>query len=411
MKNKGPVVTAAGSVISLVLGILYAWSILKVAIEDSIKAGTGFGWELSSLNDPYSFAVLAFAFTMIVSGKIQDKIGPKVTSYIGIFLITGGLLLCALSDSYAAWVVGYGILSGTGIGFAYAAVTPAAIKWFPANKTGLITGIVVSGFGLASVYIAPMYTYLIGKYGISVTLVIFSILFFTVSSISTIFLQNPSEEFMRNLNAGNPGRKFNNAATDVEPGKMMKNSKFYILWLTYFIGAGAGLMVISFISEMAKKGLGSSAFIAVAILAIGNAGGRLMAGWLSDKIGRTKTLLILFTFQAVLMFVSIPVTGSASPSVFLLLFLATFIGFNYGSNLSLFPSIVKDYWGLKNFGINYGLLFTSWGLGGFALSRVSQMVKASTGSLEYSFLLAGGLLIIATAILFFLYMKEKKSNV
>ncbi len=411
MKNKGPVVTAAGSVISLVLGILYAWSVIKVAIEDSVKAGTGFNWDLSSLNDPYSLAVLAFAFTMIVSGKIQDKIGPKVTSYVGIILITGGILLTASSDSYTAWLLGYGLMSGAGIGFAYAAVTPAAVKWFPDNKTGLITGIVVSGFGLASVYIAPMYTYLIGRYGISYTMVIFSVLFFVVSSIATLFLQNPSDEYMKNLKAGNEGPVKKTAAADAEPGKMLKSSKFYILWFTYFIGAGAGLMVISFISEMAKKGLGSSSFLAVAILAIGNAGGRLMAGWLSDKIGRTKTLLILFTFQAILMFVSIPVTGSSSPGIFILLFLATFIGFNYGSNLSLFPSLAKDYWGIKNFGINYGILFTSWGLGGFVLSRVSQMVKASTGSLQYSFLIAGSLLVIAVIVLFLLHQKEKKANV
>ncbi|HWQ82831.1 MAG TPA: OFA family MFS transporter [Ignavibacteria bacterium] len=395
MKNKGIAVTAAGSLISLVLGILYAWSILKVAIEESIKAGTGFNWEISSLNDPYSVALLAFAFTMIVSGKTQDKLGPRITTFIGVFLVTGGLLLSALSTDYVVWIIGYGIMTGMGIGFGYAAITPVAIKWFPPQKTGLITGIVVSGFGLASVYIAPLYTYLIGKYGISGALVIFAVGFFVISFISTLFLKNPSDDYIRNINQTASNSSVKRIDDGISTGKMLRSPSFYVLWFVYFAGAGAGLMVIGFLTEMVKKGLGESAFIAVAILAVGNAGGRLVAGWISDKIGRIKTLLILYSAQALLMFISVPVSMNDSPGVVIPLLLATLIGFNYGSNLALFPSLSKDKWGLKNFGINYGLLFTSWGLGGFILSRVSQMIKASTGTFEYSFYLAGILLVVS----------------
>ncbi len=85
-------------------------------------------------------------------------------------------------------------------------------------------------------------------------------------------------------------------------------------------------------------------------------------------------------FQAVLLFGAIPVLNSSEASAVMVVLLATFIGFNYGANLSLFPSMAKDKWGLKSFGINYGILFTAWGVGGFVMSRMCQMLLASTGN-------------------------------
>jgi len=175
---------------------------------------------------------------------------------------------------------------------------------------------------------------------------------------------------------------------------MMKTASFYTIWLIYFIGAGAGLMVIGSVAGMAQKSMGDLAFVAVAILAVGNAGGRIIAGLLSDKIGRRMTLMIMLLFQAVLMLVAVPVVGSAKSSPILIVLLATFLGFNYGTNLSLFPSLTKDNWGLKNFGINYGIVFTAWGVGGFVMGRLSQMLVARTGSYTSSFVTAAVLLVI-----------------
>jgi MFS family permease len=153
---------------------------------------------------------------------------------------------------------------------------------------------------------------------------------------------------------------------------------------------------------MAKKSLGASAFIAVAVMAIGNAGGRIMAGFLSDKIGRRWTLMLVLAVQAVLMFAAIPITENKESAPALIVFLATFIGFNYGANLSLFPSLTKDFWGLKSFGMNYGLIFTAWGVGGFALSRLQQMLVASAhGSFQSSFTVAGSLLVAGAVLALF----------
>ena len=168
-------------------------------------------------------------------------------------------------------------------------------------------------------------------------------------------------------------------------------------------------MVISSISGMAKKTMGEAAFIAVAVMAIGNAAGRIVAGLLSDRIGRRWTLMIVLLIQAALMFAAIPVTSSTGSPKFLIVLVATFIGFNYGANLSLFPSLTKDLWGLKNFGMNYGCLFTAWGVGGFALSRLQQMLKATSGSFNSSFLTAGILLLLGAALTFLIKSPRSES--
>ena len=156
-------------------------------------------------------------------------------------------------------------------------------------------------------------------------------------------------------------------------------------------------MVISSMNGMAKKSMGEYAFVAVIVLAIGNAAGRVVAGVVSDRIGRKATLLMVTLLQAGCMLLSIPVTQQGQYALWIVL-LATLIGFNYGANLCLFPAFIKDLYGLRHFGVNYGILFTSWGIGGFVLSRVQQMLKASSGDFRSSFMVAAGLLGVGAAI-------------
>ena len=145
--------------------------------------------------------------------------------------------------------------------------------------------------------------------------------------------------------------------------------------------------------------MGSNAFLAVAVMAVGNAGGRITAGFLSDKIGRHRTLSLVLAFQAGMMFVAIPVVASKGMAPGVILLLATLIGFNYGANLSLFPSLTKDLWGLKNFGMNYGILFTAWGVGGFVLSRLQQTLTAAAGGSFQSSFITAGILLVGGAVL------------
>ena len=395
MRNPGWRVVAAGTGINLALGILYAWSIFKSAIEKD------FGWDPARLNDPYAVCCLVFSFVMILGGRCQDKFGPKWTAMLGGVLVAAGLGISSQSSDYLVWVLGFGVLAGIGIGFGYSAATPPALKWFPASMTGKIAGVVVAGFGLAPLYIAPLTDLLLKKGGVGFATLFYS-LFFLISVCGlAMLLKNPEEKALV------AGKNSPALQVSVQPLGLFVRKDFYLLWMIYFIASGAGLMVISSINGMAKKSMGEMAFLAVVVLALGNASGRVVAGFVSDKIGRKATLLGVTILQAICMLLAVPVTETLSFPILLVL-LATAIGFHYGANLCLFPAFAKDLYGLKNFGVNYGILFTAWGAGGFVLSRLQQMLKASSGNFRSSFFVAAAFLVVG-ALLTLLLDKPKKA--
>jgi MFS family permease len=395
MRNPGWRVVAAGTGINLALGILYAWSIFKSAIEKD------FGWDPARLNDPYAVCCLVFSFVMILGGRCQDRFGPKWTAVLGGVLVAAGLGISSQSSDYLVWVLGFGVLAGIGIGFGYSAATPPALKWFPASMTGKVAGVVVAGFGLAPLYIAPLTDLLLKKGGVGFATLFYS-LFFLISVCGlAMLLKNPEEKALV------AGKNSPVMQVSVQPLGLFVRKDFYLLWMIYFIASGAGLMVISSINGMAKKSMGEMAFLAVVVLALGNASGRVVAGFVSDKIGRKATLLGVTILQAICMLLAVPVTESLSFPILLVL-LATAIGFHYGANLCLFPAFAKDLYGLKNFGVNYGILFTAWGAGGFVLSRLQQMLKASSGNFRSSFLVAAAFLVVG-ALLTLLLDKPKNA--
>jgi len=399
MKNhRGVTVVLAGTGINLALGILYSWSVFRESIGNSIATGGegAFAWDPASINDPYALACLVFAFTMIPAGRAQDRFGPRVAAFVGGVLVSMGFLLIAHSVDYWTWVIGFGGLVGTGLAFGYSAATPAALKWFPPQQSGLIAGIVVAGFGLAPAYIAPLASHLVGVYGLLHTMLIFGTAFLiVVSSLSMLLVRPPPgfkpAEFPSRRDGDNRQIRETFPHADETPQSLLKKRQFWALWLLYFIGAGAGLMVIGSISGLAKLSMGEQAYLAVAILAIGNASGRVLAGMLSDRFGRRRVLAGIFLFQALLMFGA--AYASQSSGALLVVLVATLIGFNYGANLAIFPSYAKDLWGMPHFGVNYGMLFTAWGVGGLVMIKLSEMLKTHSGSFTLSFLVAGGLLL------------------
>jgi OFA family oxalate/formate antiporter-like MFS transporter len=400
LSAKGWTVALAGTGINLALGVLYTWSVISKAIPKE------WGWTEAQRALPYSIACIVFALMMVPAGKMQDKIGPRWVATMGGVLTGLGLLLASRFTTVPGFVLGFGVLAGAGIGLGYASATPPAVKWFPPMKTGMIAGIVVAGFGLASVYISPTAKALLARYGVSGTLMIFGVAFLIVVCLLSQLLRNPSDAERKTILASVPvpvaakavGAQAAAPAVKVDftATEMMKTSQFYLLWVMYVFAAGAGLMIIGKLVKMVELQTGSKAgFILVALLAVGNASGRIVAGTLSDKIGRVRTMLIVFLFQAVLMFL---MRGIDQFSLFIAL--AMLVGFNYGANLSVFPSITKDWFGLKNFGVNYGLVFTAWGVGGFLLPLISGKVFDATGKFDLAYMIAGALLLVAAAITF-----------
>ena len=148
VKNIGWRVVFAGLGINLALGILYTWSVISSGVPEQ------WGWSQSDKALPYSVACLVFCLIMVPAGRMQDKISPRFVATLGGILVGLGMVLAGFTTSPVGYMIGFGILSGAGIGFGYASKTPPAVKWFPSAKTGLIAGIVVVGFILEGMRIA-----------------------------------------------------------------------------------------------------------------------------------------------------------------------------------------------------------------------------------------------------------------
>ncbi len=385
-------VVFSGTGINLALGVLYTWSVISKAIPQE------WGWNEAQRALPYSIACIVFAIVMVFAGRMQDKLGPRIVATLGGVLTGVGFIIASVSSSLPLFVLGFGLLTGAGIGFGYASATPPAVKWFPSQRTGVIAGIVVAGFGLASVYTAPLSRYLIDAYGVQTTMRIFGAGFFLIVIILAQLLRNPPEGYRPTV----PGPvRYKKAAVSVASHEfswreMVATPQFFLLWLMFAAGSGAGLMIIGKLSKIVELQSGSKAgFILVALLAVGNASGRIVAGILSDRIGRTRTMFIVFVFQAILMFLLRFQSHLGALVAFSML-----IGFNYGACLCLFPSATKDYFGIKNFGVNYGLVFTAWGAGGLVLPILSGRIFDATGSFSTAYSVAGFIMIVAAGLTF-----------
>jgi OFA family oxalate/formate antiporter-like MFS transporter len=392
--SRGWSVVLAGFGINLALGILYTWSVISKAIP------VDWGWTEQQKSWPFSICCLVFSLMMVPAGRLQDKISPRLVASLGGILVGLGMIMASRDTSYFNYVLGFGVLTGTGIGFGYASATPPAVKWFPAAKTGMIAGFVVCGFGLAPAYAAPLTNWLVTlEGGVPETMWILGIAFLVTVVALAQLLRTPPTGYVP------PGTLPSAASAvakkvDFQPTEMLRTNQFYLLWFMYACGSGAGLMIISKLATIVDKQAGVTlGYILVVSMALGNGAGRIVAGMVSDRLGRKPTIVGCLLVQAVLMIVlTLATKGSALAAVPVLAVVSALIGANYGANLALYPSVTKDYYGLKNFGVNYGLVFTAWGVGGFVLPLLAGKLYDSYGSFQVSEYLAASLLVVAAIV-------------
>ncbi len=386
-KSTGWVITYAALGVNLILGLLYAWSVFKKALV------ADWGWTNMEASLPYTVSIAIFAFMMIFAGRAQDKIGPRYVTMLGGLMLGLGLICSGFAPTPFWMVITFGVIGGLGIGLGYSATTPCAIKWFESSKKGLISGIVVSGVGLAPVYIAPLTAYLLKLYGIQHTFITLGVIAIIVVFIFSLFLKNPPEGYIPE-NTVSATKKSAPSVINIEWKEMIKTPQFYLLWTMYLLTATAGLMLIGHLASIAAtQAAWKAGFILVVVLSLFNAFGRVLAGILSDKIGRTNAMFVVFLIQAANMF-----AFSYFTTIPTLIFGSAVAGLAYGALFTLFPTTTADYFGLKNLGVNYGLVFTGWGIAGVVGPILGGLVMDKTGSYNISYAVAGSLLIIGLVL-------------
>lgn len=407
--TKGWVVTFAGLGVNLVLGVLYAWGIISAALIDQL------GWSATMTQVPYLVACAIFALSMIPGGKIQDRFGPRPVIMAAAVLAGLGFIMSGLFLTVIGLTTFFGIIFGLGMGMGYAAPTPAAVKWFSPKKRGLISGIVVSGFGLAPVYIAPLTNFLLSEFGLQNTFFILGAGFFTVIMLLSQVITNPPKGYIpEDMSKTELKEEIENSIPEVskegldfEWHQVLKTKQFYMLWIMFSFGTFAGLLIIGQLSKIGLEQASiTNASLLVGIYAIFNCAGRIGCGIISDKIGRMRTLLIMFLMQ-----VSVYMAFSNFTTALPMIFGIAVVGFTFGGMLTIFPATSADFFGVKNFGINYGMLITAWGVGGVFGPLLGGLVRDITGTYNISYIVSGILSLLGAVITLLVKPPEKLPEV
>jgi OFA family oxalate/formate antiporter-like MFS transporter len=370
---------------NLALGSLYAWSVFVLPLEQE------FGWKRSDTSWVYTIAIVCFALTFMVAGRIQDLKGPRICAFLGGLLVSAGFLLASFTTSLMTLYIFFGVVVGVGNGFGYSAPMPVGSKWFP-DKRGLVVGLMVGGYGGGQAIFGTLASgYLIPTLGWRTTFQILSVVFFVMTMAGTALLRNPP--------VGSRPPNWTPAAaaaavrSEFTTRAMLATPTFYYLWAAFCLGTTAGQMAISQLVPFARSaGLGATiATYSLVVTSLGNAGGRILSGWMSDTLGRLRTLKTMVLLSAVAM----PALFLWRQQVFPFFVLVALVYWCYGTQLSLFASTTADFYGTRNLGLNYGVLFTAWGAAGTLGPSIAGRVYDRFGDYRYAFFAAGAFALVA----------------
>jgi OFA family oxalate/formate antiporter-like MFS transporter len=360
-------VVVGALLIQLSLGAIYAWSAFTADLTKALDKGGQFGFTATQSQAIFSVGLATFAVVMVLAGRWQAKVGPRTVAFLGGILLGLGYISASfVGQTFWGQLVTIGVIGGAGIGLAYVCPIAVGIRWFP-DKKGLITGIAVAGFGFGAliwVKLAGPWGNLIATQGVLGTFRIYGITFLIAVLIGSIWMVYPK---------ATPGPGGAAAApAGMLPDQVLKTPQFYLIWLTFAVGAMAGLMVIGIIKlfsidSLTASGIGAAQASVMAGTAMGvyyaifNGLGRIAWGSFSDKIGRQRSVVLICLFQGIMMFAFYFVLAKSEWPLYIG---AALIGFNFGGNFALFPALTADLFGAGTVGRNYGWVFTSYGVGG-----------------------------------------------
>jgi MFS transporter, OFA family, oxalate/formate antiporter len=378
-----------GLSMNLALGSLYAWSVFLAPLQKQ------FSWTTAQVTWTFTIAVMVFAVAFIIAGRLQDKFGPFWVSVTGGLLVSLGFFLCSYTSSLTYLYVCFGVLGGIGNGFGYATPIPVMAKWFP-DKRGLAVGLAVAGYGGGSAILAPLTLWwLLPTYGWRSTFQTLGGIFLVMTMIGSFLLKNPPTGYKVAGWTPAPAAKAAATAHEFTPGEVLRTPPFYFMWIAYALGTSAGLMVISQLAKFATSqkvvaGVGSTLFI---VGAVGNASGRILSGWMSDALGRLNVLRLMIAISMIAM----PTLYAVGANATLLYVLVFAVYWCYGTQLSVNASTTSDFWGTKNAGLNYGMLFTAWGVAGVLGPMIGSKLFDIHKNYKYAFYTAA--LLAAVALL------------
>ncbi len=374
---------AVGLAMNLLLGTAYSWSVFRAAL---IAEFGGSGADEFTALLPFAAAMAMFSVGMVFAGRAVDRYGPRRVALVGVIVFGLGYVACSLFDR-SPWPIPtltilYGGLVGLGTGFGYNPTITTAVRWFPVRK-GLASGIVVMGVGLSPVVTAPLAGYLIGLYRVPTTFLLLGLLFLAVLVPLALLLRFPPEGWEPPAEVAAKSRRAWRPVAEVGPRAMLRSRLFWTAWTLYVLGTAEGFMVIGNAYTIAmENGFATDAVatLAVMVLALFNSGGRPLFGRLADQWSPRTALLVMYAVLLGAMALLSVSTGLA-----LVLIGIALTGIVFGGFLSVMPALSTLYFGAEHSGVNYGLLFTAFGVGNVVALFAGGWIRETTGAFFAAF--------------------------
>ncbi|WP_066644615.1 OFA family MFS transporter [Christensenella timonensis] len=380
----------AGAIIQLCIGIIYIWSIFQPAVMEY------YAWSAADASVTFSIMLATFVLGIVLGGRLNDKKGPRPVVFLGGAMFVAGILLSSFVPQNMPWLiyVFYGGMAGFGVGAAYTSTISCAQKWF-LDKRGFATGIIVCTFGASTVVFTPIVNTLLKAVGVSQTFLILAVIFAVVILVFGWFVKNPSREYMDAFHVALPDLS---RQKQYAPLEMVKTKYYYFIFLSMMLLTPAYFIINPLLKSLGElRNLSEAAALAgVMVTGIASAAGRLVAPWLSDKIGRRNVLFVLYLVTLVCILL---LTFAQS---YLFIVLIALIAFAFGGSAGVFPAVTADYFGIKNNGVNYGLIMIAFAVSGLLFPAIAKVVTIDGIPTPWTFIIPAAACvvgIIVTALL------------
>lgn len=404
LDKKRWIVLGLGCLINLCAGSLYGWSVLSIPMESYLNEVYGAGLAAGGLATVFTVANMVGPITMIPGGRINDSLGPRWVIFIGGLLFGGGMFLSGFASSKLWLVITYGLGCGLGMGMVYGCNIGNSVKFFP-DKKGLAGGLATASYGISSVIMPPAANALNNAIGITGTFEVLGIIFLIVICGGGLLTSGCPDGYrpagyVRELTA-------DNNTLEMNWKQMLASPDFYLMLFMMTCGAISGLMCISQASGIARKMISmtaAEAAVAVSVLALFNTAGRVIAGLVSDRIGRTNTMAAAFIMSAagvaLLYFIQ---TGAAQFYIAICL-----VGISFGAIMGIYPAFTAERFGSKNNTVNYGIMFIGFAIAGYLGPTIMKSIFNSTGQYSSAFAVSGVFTAAGFIILMIYKSREKR---
>jgi OFA family oxalate/formate antiporter-like MFS transporter len=383
-------IAAAGVVMQVALGAVYAWSVFRVPLAKQ------FGWSISEVTLTFTISIFVLGISSFFGGLWLNRKGPRIVALTGGFLYGAGVFLASFSDHKLWWLyLSFGVIAGIGLGLSYIVPVAVLVKWFP-ERRGMITGLAVGGFGAGALITAPVATRLIQSVGVLPTFAYLGVAYLLLTVLSGLFMQNPPEGWRPPGWVPSASLASHRSAKEYTLGEALRTWQWWALWLLLFLNTSAGISVISQESPLFQELAGVTAIVAagmVGIVSIGNAIGRLFWAWASDAISRRGAFFTMLLLQVAL-FWAIP----SIHSVTTLTIVALLVLLCYGGGFGTMPAFTADYFGPLNVGPIYGLMLTAWGFASAFGPLLIATLRQSSGSYRSGLHVIAVILAISTLL-------------